>query len=144
MTRTGEHRFFNVCAKIALKNLNAKKVFNFGAVIVKGGSVISTGCNKPRTDPLIDFLADRYKGAPQQVHAEIDCLSGVQRHNIRGCVLYVARVNVRDMTFRIAKPCAMCKAFLIKHKLKKVFYSINGDVTSGMLEYGVLELRKET
>lgn len=131
---------FNICKKIALANTSPKKLYNFGAVLVKGGSVISTGTNKPKTDPLIDFLARQYKGVPQQCHSEIVALSGVQRHNIRGCSLYVARINVNDNSFRLAKPCSMCEAFLKQHKIRQVYYSINSDSDASIKEWAILKL----
>jgi len=140
MTKTGEHRFFNMCRKVAMKNISAKKLYNFGAVLVKGGSIISTGINKAKSDPLIQFMAEQHKGFPQQVHCEVDCLSGVQRHNIRGCVLYIARIKLTDNSFAIARPCNMCEAFLKQHKIKRVYYSITGEPNSPILEYGVLKL----
>jgi len=136
----GEHKWFNVARKIALSNQQLHKQYNLGAVLVKGGSIISTGRNKSKTDPLIDFMADRYNGKPQQVHAEIDALSGVQRHCIRGCDIFVVRVRATDNSFAPAKPCAMCEAFLRKHRIRKVFYSINGAPNSNTLEYGVIKL----
>lgn len=135
-----EHKWFTQCKKIALKNVSATKLFNFGAVLVKGGSILSTGYNVPKCAPIVRFWAERYQGVPQQLHAEMSCLQGVQRHIIRGCDVYVARIKLHDHSFAIAKPCAMCEAFLRLHGIRRVYYSIKGTPNTNILEWGVIRL----
>lgn len=85
-----------------------------GAILMRGGSVLSTGYN-------------RYRNSPAQVE-----LDGVSYHaedvairkagNVKGATLYVARITRRGY-LGIAKPCARCQDLLMEHDIHKVVWT---------------------
>lgn len=133
-------RMFELCKKTALKNFDNKNNHHFGALLVKGGSIISSGANIPRTNGLIRFIAEHYGDRPLNIHAEMNVLLGVPTTKSRGAVVYVARVKEKNgiCQFKLAKPCKHCQDFMRKRKIKRVYYSISGD--NKVQEWGVIKL----
>ena len=98
-------RYFNVARKAAL--CSAQSDYKHGAVLVKGGSVINTSCNKNR-----------------RLHAELGAILGLERSVTEGATLYVARVG-KDGGFRLSKPCSMCTAAMQHVGIKRVYWTID-------------------
>jgi len=94
-----------------------------GAVLVKGGSVISTAHNKDKFSSFGHRFRDQDIG-PATHHAELSCVSGVHKSKTNGASIFVARVN-RKGELRLSKPCAMCNKVLKFTGVKKVYYSTN-------------------
>ena len=87
-----------------------------GAVLVKGGSVISVGFNKFRYDK-------EFSSPPKDtLHAEMACIKYSNR-DIDGSVIYVYRENSKGIA--LSKPCHNCMDKLKKFGVKKVYYTIN-------------------
>lgn len=90
-----------------------------GAVVVKGGRVLSIGLNKwrnqgmPTTDEYNPYLT---------VHAEIDALSRVK--DARGTTLYIAQVN-RQGEEKMSRPCDNCAKAIQEAGVKAVVYTVN-------------------
>jgi deoxycytidylate deaminase len=84
-----------------------------GSALVIGGRLISTGRNKMRHD-------FRFCDGPCSVHAEIDCLRGVERP-ARGTI-YIVRLGDDD-TWRISKPCVRCYAYLCAAGIRRAVWS---------------------
>jgi deoxycytidylate deaminase len=90
-----------------------------GAVVVKSGRVLGTGCNKNTNNP--------YTVSPEHIkthcsrHAEVEAIRDAN-WNVVGAVLYVARVNNKGED-RYSKPCGYCEAVIREHKIKKVIYT---------------------
>jgi len=75
-----------------------------GSVLVRGGSVLSTGFNRYRNDPAqVELSGVSY-------HAEAVVLRRTSA--ARGATLYVARVR-RNGSLGASKPCARCQAALV-------------------------------
>ncbi len=91
-----------------------------GAVVVKSGRVIGTGFNKDRNSPY--YVSPEHIKTHCSVHAEVDAIRDAGG-NVRGAVLYVARVNKQGID-RNSKPCIRCQAVINKSQIKKVIYTI--------------------
>jgi deoxycytidylate deaminase len=99
--------------------------YRHGAILVKGGSIISTSPNK---DSFCSFGA-RFRNSQNQPgratrHAEIGAILGLARTTTGGATLYVARIGKAD-EFRMSKPCQMCESTLRHVGIKRVIYTIN-------------------
>ena len=102
-----------------------------GAILVKGGSIISTSPNK---DSFCSFGA-RFRNSQNQPghatrHAEIGAILGLDRSITDGATLYVARIGKAD-EFRMSKPCQMCESTLRHVGIKRVIYTINNKEVGG-------------
>lgn len=89
-----------------------------GAVVVKGGSVISVGINKNRNHPTV--VSSEHIKTHCSVHAEVDALRKVK--NPKGSTIYVARVNKRGQD-RLSRPCDRCNDLIKKSGVRKVVYT---------------------
>ena len=89
-------------------------LFRVGAVVAHGGRIIATGTNKPRSHP-------QAPGPFYTIHAEVDALTGIQRHRVAGATLYVVRLT-RDGTLAGSRPCARCWDVLVRQGLRRVYY----------------------
>lgn len=74
-----------------------------GAVLIRGGSVLSSGFNRYRNDPALVSLDG------VSYHAEESTIR--KAGNPHGATLYVARVK-RDGALGLAKPCLKCQQIM--------------------------------
>lgn len=93
-----------------------------GAVLVKGGRVIGIGVNVSRNHPSVVSNPER----EASYHAEIMALRSVTG-DTTGAVMYVARVNNHGQE-RMSKPCSVCQSALNDAGIKKVYYTIEGEI----------------
>jgi deoxycytidylate deaminase len=94
-----------------------------GAVVVKSGRVIGTGFNKDRNNPY--YVSPEHIKTHCSVHAEVDAIRDA-KWNVKGAVLYVARVNNRGID-RNSKPCIRCQVVIEEAQIKKVIYTVGED-----------------
>jgi deoxycytidylate deaminase len=116
-----EKAFLSTARYIASKSKARQK---HGAVIVRGGSVLGTGFNKDRNHP--DNVSPQHIKTHCSVHAETEAIRDAN-WNVRGAVLYVARVNKQGMD-RNSKPCERCQVVIEETQIKKVIYTGSDDV----------------
>lgn len=93
---------------------------SIGAIIVKGGSIVSYGYNKTRNNTSVfgnNNPNDSYL-AGASTHAEIDALSQVK--DAQGASIYIVRV-AKDGTNKLAKPCIDCAQALSDAGIAKIF-----------------------
>lgn len=115
-----QQSFLNLAMKIAEPS---ECNHRHGAVIVRGGSVLSVGLNKWRNEvALVEQLHKDGRSANVSVHAEIDALSRVA--DPRGATIYIARVN-RTGDPRLSKPCGACSKALKEAGVSKIVYTIH-------------------
>ena len=91
-----------------------------GAVVVKSGRVVGTGFNKDRNNPY--YVSPEHIKTHCSVHAEVDAIRDAN-WNVKGAVLYVARVNSQGMD-RDSKPCTRCQIVIEEAQIKKVIYTV--------------------
>lgn len=95
-----------------------------GAVIVKGGRVISVGINTMRNDP------DKVEDARTQssVHAEVAAIRAVGHDvNLKGAEIYIARVSKKGEPM-MSGPCDNCQDALRSAGIRKVHYTIDSEI----------------
>jgi len=96
--------------------------FKHGAVLVKGGSVINTACNKDKYKSFGNRFRDTKTCGHATHHAELGCVLGLDKSITQGTTMYVVRVN-RQGAYRLSKPCPMCEEVLKFCGVKKVVYT---------------------
>ena len=85
-----------------------------GAVLVRGGSLLSTGYNRYRNDPAqVEFGNASY-------HAEEVAIR--KAGDTEGSTIYVARIT-RSGLLGLAKPCPRCTNMLITEGVSTVVWS---------------------
>lgn len=111
-----QRSFLDVASRLAE---SSDGVYKHGAVVVRGGSVLSVGVNKWKNKELPPTSPDVYN--PNiTVHAEIDALSRVK--DARGTTIYVARVTKLGEE-RFSRPCPRCEKVLVAAGVKRVVYT---------------------
>ena len=124
------NRFFKAAFKASL---NSQYTHKLGAVLVKGGSIISSGFSKTRA---IAF-GQKFGYQEGSIHAEVDCLIGISKSVSSGCDLYVFRAYKKaNSGIALAKPCPQCVAFCQSMLIKRIYFT-DPDEEKG---YGVIKL----
>lgn len=120
MLSNREKAFLSVAKYFATKSEARQR---HGAIVVKGGSVLGTGYNKDRNHPM--RVSPEHIKTQCSRHAEIEAMRDAS-WNVRGAVLYVARVN-RQGKSRNSKPCRYCQEAIDRLSIKKVIYTESED-----------------
>jgi len=120
-------RYFNLARNVAFNSEYGK--IRHGALLIKGGSIINTCCNKDKFCSFGTRFRDPDRG-PATIHAELGCILGMPRSVTARADVYVCRVNKQGQ-FRNSKPCAMCHEALKHVGIKRVYYT-TGDNTIEM------------
>lgn len=105
-------------AKIA-SNKSTYKI-KIGAVLVKGGSILASGCNEVRYRQIGSNKFSEWK---ESLHAERCVLSKFNKEDLKGCSLYIWR-EYEDGSPALSKPCSACNYLITEMNIKKVYYSI--------------------
>ncbi len=114
-------RYIEYARRIAEKSQSPD--YRHGALLVKGGQVINSSYNKNSYKGWATRFRDRFSGHATH-HAELGCILGVDRANIKGSTIYVARIGKKG-DLRMSKPCPMCTEILKNMGVRKVVYSIS-------------------
>ena len=114
-------RYFNIARKAAL--CSEQSDYKHGAVLIKGGSIINTSCNKNRLVSFGSRFCKDHDGVAT-LHAELGAILGIERNITEGATLYVARVG-KDGGFRLSKPCSMCTAAMEFVGIKRAYWTID-------------------
>lgn len=124
------NKWLRCAARVAIANRSEGKNFSLGAVLVKGGSIISSGVNKKKTDPIVKFLSTRAIKDTHKyrswMHAELDCINRIPYEITKGSILYVARVT-HDLSLANARPCKICQGEIVKAGIKRVHYTLDSN-----------------
>lgn len=106
--------------------------FRHGAVLVKGGRLLSKGFNHYRTT----IGGESYCST----HAEMETLRKLGRHKegiraAKGSDLFVVRMGKDGLLRRNSKPCPICVEWMHRYGVNRVYYTV-GDAKN---EYGYTE-----
>lgn len=115
-----QQRFFELAKRAALESIYGK--LRHGAVIVKGGSIVSFGFNKSNHCQFGNRFRNNLINGHATQHAEISAVLGMPRASTEGADIYVVRVNNQGK-WRMSKPCSMCEDALKFVGVKRVFYT---------------------
>lgn len=99
-------------AKNVSKHSNYK--IRMGAVLVRKGSPISVGFNRPYPHPQFKW----------GIHAEVDALRTSGKTELKNSTMYVYR-ETADGSPAMARPCADCMNALTKFGVSTIIYSIS-------------------
>lgn len=110
-------RYLSLASSLAFDNSKCRR--KHAAVIVKGGSVLSTGFNKDKNHPTI--VSEEHIKTHCSTHAEIDALNRVGSAD--GATMYIARVS-RSGATRNSRPCTRCYEAITRAGIKKIIYTI--------------------
>ena len=97
-----------------------------GAVLIKGGNVVSVAFNKPDFTKFGNRFRNNYTCGLATTHAEIGAILGLARSTTEGTTIFVVRVNNHG-DYRMSKPCPMCEDVLKFVGVKKVIYTTGGN-----------------
>jgi len=114
-----KQRYLDLARNMASNSSYGK--IKHGAVLVKGGSIISASFNKDKFSAFGERFRQHGCGHATH-HAELGCVLGVDRSKTAGSSVFVVRVN-RQGEDRLSKPCPMCHDVLKFTGVKKVYYS---------------------
>lgn len=92
-----------------------------GAVVVKGGRVLGIGWNKVRNSP--SNVSPEHIKTDCSYHAEEVAIREAGEDNIKGAVIYVARVN-RHGEDRDSKPCPKCASLIRQAGIKRIVFTM--------------------
>ena len=112
--------FIDSALRVAAKSTSE---IQMGAVLTQGRKVISSGFNKMnQTHP-------RYRRirSLKNIHAELACILGIHKNDLKGCEVYVARVR-KSGASALAAPCEACITLLREVGCKKVVFTISDGV----------------
>jgi tRNA(Arg) A34 adenosine deaminase TadA len=107
--------------------------FRHGAVLARGGSIVSLGVNSDKYCSIGKSFRAEDRGNPTY-HAEIKALLNIPRHITKGSVMYVARCSKDGNGDRISKPCSMCHAVMQERGIRKVYYTVDDEII-GMYKF---------
>lgn len=132
------HKFLRQARQKALDHeFDEFQEFFLCALIVKGGTVVSTGFNNQNTNQFVEHYANLARGRRDyclSTHAEMDAVLKVRnKTDLRGTKIYVARVKA-DGSIGMSRPCCICQQVLYNYGIKRAFYTINDN------EYGVMRV----
>lgn len=114
-----KRRYIELAKRIA--DQSEFKEYRHGAVLVRGGSVLNTSCNKNKYRAWGERFRKKQCGHATH-HAELGCVLGLDRSITEGATMYVVRIG-KAGNLRNSKPCPMCEAALEYVGVKKVVYS---------------------
>lgn len=90
-----------------------------GAVVYKGGSLMSVGVSVVKNDPLYVGEATRNPST----HAEALAIRACGDVDLSNALIYVARINAHGEP-RLSKPCPDCQEAIEVAGIKRVVYTI--------------------
>ena len=107
--------------------------YQIGALIVRGGKILSRGCNQTKSDPMVvrlcAYAVGRKDKLKNKLHAEMRALKGI---DAEGAAASVVRIT-KAFELGLSKPCAMCMRMLREAGVKKIVYSCDGYMNSERL-----------
>lgn len=116
----------NFVEKAKEQSLKSALYHKHGACLVYRNKIISYGYN---------YMVYN-KHCLWSIHAEVSAIKeflrlgkrkGLGKNILKDCILYVVRSGKESMNYpmKLSKPCNNCLNFINKHKIKKVFWSVD-------------------
>lgn len=124
-----QRKYIEKCLILARKsNLTQKH----GCVLVKNKRIISSGYNFKIQEAFIQKQDNIAKKTIFSVHAEISTIKKVKNQNLSECDMYIVRLGPESQTCNHVKyshPCKVCHSYIQKFNIRKVYYSVNSDIS---------------
>lgn len=111
-------RFLDRALVVAMASEHPR--WQLGAVLIRGGSIVSVACNTVRNSPYLT------QGIGASFHAEDRCLRKVfySADRAENSTIFVARINGQGKR-RLARPCNSCYDKLINAGVTRIVYTLN-------------------
>lgn len=107
--------------------------FHFCAILTYRQRLINVGYN------YFNRTHAKYGTPFGKIHAEADCLIGVDEEKLNGSTMFVARTGFNNRSqIVMAKPCQWCQAMIRRAKIRQVYYSVDSNTM------GLWNVDKET
>lgn len=112
--------------KAIIESFKSDLCHKHGAVLVYRGKIISIGHNHMVYN----------KHCLYSIHAEVSVIKeflrlgkrrGFTKNILKDCILYVVRSGKESLNYplKMSKPCNNCYNFIKKHKIRKVYWTMN-------------------
>jgi deoxycytidylate deaminase len=118
MPKVGNTDIFDRAITLAKKSTMNQR---HGAIIVKNGEIIGEGYNQHTT----------YMSHSFSCHAEVSAILSLKKKTkkyLEDATMIVVRISNHTMSpqhLKMSKPCEKCTQEIIKHGIRKIFYSTN-------------------
>jgi deoxycytidylate deaminase len=122
MITSKDRRWMEVAKKVLIHSSHPS--YMMGSILVSGGRIISSGTNSE--GPPAFFVGDT--GPWLGRHAEVRCLTGIEKKQTKGATLYIAGITKKHNII-LTKPCINCLNIAKKMLIKRVvFHSKEGEI----------------
>lgn len=119
------NRYFELAREIAsATDENDTRSYLLGVCALRSDGALI----RARNGSIASSPSHPYRVIPES-HAEVRACSRLDQ----GGEMWVARVRRKDQALGLAKPCAICQLFIARHRLKRVYWTID-DFTYGVAE----------
>ena len=121
--RNKDERFIAIAKEIS--KLSDYRKVKIGAVIVLKSEIISTGCNRHKSHPIMKIFNKKYRGFNTKecnIHAEMNALMKCKHINIKGATIYIYR-ELKDGSLGNCFPCPACQRRIITAGIKRIVYT---------------------
>lgn len=121
-------RYINILEAMA-KDVTGIRSSRICAMLVKGNNVLSFGVNQKKTHPMqkIHSKNPLAQSLHAEVHAIVNALRDHSKKDLRGSVLYIARVKYttgrKDSSRGLSFPCKGCLSAISKYGIKTVYFT---------------------
>ncbi len=116
-TVPGMKRHENLIRRAVRVAENSTYRWKHGAVVAKGNKVLGFAPNKLRNAPLVD----QHNVSDHAERATLRELLKV-RDDLRGCTIYIARINKTGDTM-MSRPCTDCMKAIVAAGIKEIVYT---------------------
>ena len=137
MTRPSKDEYYLGIAEAVLERSTCLRR-KYGAVLVKGDEIVSTGYNgSPRgeanccdtgvceREALNIPKGERYELCCA-IHAEDNAITSAGRHKACGATLYIVGKNTADGSYANPAPCMMCRRKIVNAGITRVVGLVDG------------------
>ena len=115
MWSTREQSLMTMAVAVAT---NSTEPNRHGAIIVRKGLPISSGWNKDKTHPAAVVYYS------QCIHAELAAIIGVNKCDLNGTSIYVARkMRSKGEPLGMSRPCIECMKMILAAGIKRIYYT---------------------
>ena len=107
----------NVACSLALRSTEDNR---HGCIVAKKGRILGIGWNKDKTHPAAKHTFT------QCIHAEMAAIVSVNKEDLVGADIYVARVKrCKGEPVGISRPCVHCMGLIRTSGIRRVYYTTN-------------------
>lgn len=104
--------------------------YHWSFIVSKKHGIIGWGQNSEKTHPIASKFGCRYHAIHSELAAYINTPTHYKKWNYMDKYCYMINIRInRFGELRRAAPCSSCQKFLITTGIKKVYYSIDNEIS---------------